>query len=727
MQSPRLDASHDDSFRRLAKLQGSDCAFFVLAVHSFIEGAIKASIPVGELENDSFKSALTAFSLRVSKRLNRYTPQMSCIQGLRQQHDLTNKARHSFGTAGEEDARTATKLLKDFCHLAGIPETESLQAVIANLKAWDERRCVGDLVKELYDIGYRYQLEKKSSKEMAERVKALETSLAERDRVQASIDDKDREIAALTEAKGKKDAKLDELRKRQFELERERALLAADLKGAREKAAAYDDAQFYLETLSRMTVLTRTRSDYERSLVRLTPEQKKVLGQIALDSDFLVKGAAGTGKSLVLLKAMERLQKGPGMEGDSLGLQELKGSAILLTYTKTLVSYDQYLASILAGESFKGRLQTADQYLQERLREADPSAQVRFDIHEELAKDFPVEGLSARELAFEAESFVWGNAVSREEYLEEGIERKGMKRALSKEQRKVAWEAIEGMARRMEERRTYSRSRAACLLAEAIASGCAPAVKRFDYSFIDEAQDLPAAFLRAIKACTNRSVILAGDADQSIYQPGFTFKRAGIDIAGRARVLRTNFRNTVQLHELAERYRALSTERDAENQPEAYRQGPAPELFEAADEKEMLELLEGRVELFLKVLGYAPENLCVVAPGRDDVAKVEAHLAVKGFRASDIHADGYDFSGEGSIRITTMHSAKGLDFPVVLLYVPHFHVVGGGQDKETSDRMARNLLYVAMTRAMDHLNVFIREGTDNKSVVDLAKCFEGLR
>jgi superfamily I DNA/RNA helicase len=42
-----------------------------------------------------------------------------------------------------------------------------------------------------------------------------------------------------------------------------------------------------------MTAYTRTRADYERMIIHLTPEQTKVLSQIKLDSDFLVKGAEG--------------------------------------------------------------------------------------------------------------------------------------------------------------------------------------------------------------------------------------------------------------------------------------------------------------------------------------------------------------------------------------------------------------------------------------------------
>lgn len=54
--------------------------------------------------------------------------------------------------------------------------------------------------------------------------------------------------------------------------------------------------------------------------------------------------------------------------------------------------------------------------------------------------------------------------------------------------------------------------------------------------------------------------------------------------------------------------------------------------------------------------------------------------------------------GHASVKVLTMHSSKGLEFPVVAIpgigYMPHA--------KEPPEDEAR-LLYVAMTRAMDRL------------------------
>jgi hypothetical protein len=715
-----MDASgmkmFDDSLRRLAGMQGGDPAFFVLAVHSFIEGSLRSSFSLADPDDGKFTSFLDEFKKRLVHSNQGFIKDLDVLGLIRQQHFLTNEVRHRFAPASIEEARAATQHLGRFCNLAGIPRSEGLELVLSYLKAWDDRRSFGELVKELNDLGYRYQIEKKTAKDMAVRVEALEAVRSQVESLKDQVATKDKSIAELEAARDKKDARVDELR-------RERAGLAAELKKAKDAASSYADAAQYLQALQRMTVLTRTRADYERTIIRLTPEQKKVLGQISLNEDFLVKGAAGTGKTLVLLKAIEDAKRGGVRDG--LELQELKGSVALLTYTKTLVKYNQYLTSLLDCVGSEDRISTADAFLIDRLKELDPGLSVSFSLPEDLAKQHPAANLSVKELTAEIEGFIWGNEVGHKEYVIEGIERKGMKKPLSKEQRQAVWNAAEAMESVMMDSKILSRCLAARLLSRAVAEGAAPNLRLTDFIFIDEAQDLPAAILKAIKACARRCVILAGDADQSIYQPGFSFKRAGIDIAGRTRILKTNFRNTAQLHEVAERYRRKSAGKDEESSPEAFRDGPRPELFEAADADEMLELLIKRIALFLGPLGYTPENLCIIVPREEDLHTVQSRLQDEGLELADIRDKNFLFSAEGSVRLTTMHSAKGLDFPVVFLYIPQLHLVASTVDAGTADRMSRNLVYVAMTRAMDHLDVFLREGTANPALIDLAASFDG--
>jgi DNA helicase-2/ATP-dependent DNA helicase PcrA len=72
--------------------------------------------------------------------------------------------------------------------------------------------------------------------------------------------------------------------------------------------------------------------------------------------------------------------------------------------------------------------------------------------------------------------------------------------------------------------------------------------------------------------------------------------------------------------------------------------------------------------------------------------------------------------GRGGVRISTIHAAKGLEFPVVFVValeegiLPHRRSIRADQfNPEEFDENAieeeRRLLYVAMTRASDHLHL----------------------
>ena len=192
-----------------------------------------------------------------------------------------------------------------------------------------------------------------------------------------------------------------------------------------------------------------------------------------------------------------------------------------------------------------------------------------------------------------------------------------------------------------------------------------------DLAYVDESQDLTAVDLKALKLMTRRGLVLAGDAGQTIYGVGSPYRRAGIDISGRTRVLRTSFRTTCPIQEVADRYRALTRREEEEPNPQAFREGPVPELYSAATRDEMDRLLLARVALFVDTLGYDPENVTVLAPTRGDVARIGQLLERRAGRAvANIHDEAFAFSQAGAVRLSTLHSSKGLDFPVVLLYLP---------------------------------------------------------
>lgn len=104
------------------------------------------------------------------------------------------------------------------------------------------------------------------------------------------------------------------------------------------------------------------------------------------------------------------------------------------------------------------------------------------------------------------------------------------------------------------------------------------------------------------------------------------------------------------------------------------------------------------------------------------IRHMQQELNTAGNTCEDVRSEDFSFHSTGNVRISTLHSCKELDFPVVLLYLPYLHRRAFYADQET-DQLLRNLLFVGITRAMDNLNVFIRE-SDDPILRDLRSSFE---
>ena len=78
----------------------------------------------------------------------------------------------------------------------------------------------------------------------------------------------------------------------------------------------------------------------------------------------------------------------------------------------------------------------------------------------------------------------------------------------------------------------------------------------FDFAVVDEAQDISVAqlrFLAALGAGRPNSLFFAGDLGQRIFQQPFSWKALGVDIRGRSRTLRINYRTSHQIRMQADR------------------------------------------------------------------------------------------------------------------------------------------------------------------------------
>jgi superfamily I DNA/RNA helicase len=78
----------------------------------------------------------------------------------------------------------------------------------------------------------------------------------------------------------------------------------------------------------------------------------------------------------------------------------------------------------------------------------------------------------------------------------------------------------------------------------------------FDFAVADEAQDLSVAhvrFLAALAGTRSNGLFLTGDLGQRIFQQPFSWKALGVDIRGRSRTLRVNYRTSHQIRTQADR------------------------------------------------------------------------------------------------------------------------------------------------------------------------------
>jgi hypothetical protein len=232
---------------------------------------------------------------------------------------------------------------------------------------------------------------------------------------------------------------------------------------------------------------------------------------------------------------------------------------------------------------------------------------------------------------------------------------------------------------------------------------------------IDEAHDFEDAWLRIARRMvspqTNSLLVLYDDA-QSIYQKRrrkFNFASVGIEARGRTSVLRLNYRNTAEVMSLAvlcarellqERAAAPSEDELQLVQPaSAGRHGAMPVFIDARDEREEAELLAERVAA-AHAAGTPLGEIAVLCRAKWMMPAIERALTRRGLALQSMATQApRQFNWRSpAVRLLTLHSAKGLEFPLVF--------VAGLQALPVRDESvdeALRLLYVGMTRATHEL------------------------
>ena len=246
-----------------------------------------------------------------------------------------------------------------------------------------------------------------------------------------------------------------------------------------------------------------------------------------------------------------------------------------------------------------------------------------------------------------------------------------------------------------------------------------------DYAavIVDEGQDMGAQayrLLRAVVPAGPNDLFVVGDGHQRIYgRNRVVLGRCGIDVRGRSRKLRLNYRTTEETRRWAARLLAgraiddLDGGADDDKGITSLTRGPEPLLrhFENRDDQSTF------IVSYLKRIQAEDSSLrgvCVVARTRHERDAIAVTLGEHGLAHVPLEAGAVDSAEKDGVRLATMHRVKGLEFDRVVMASVNADLVplpaavdarGDAVERESAETEERALVYVAATRAKKELLV----------------------
>jgi len=508
---------------------------------------------------------------------------------------------------------------------------------------------------------------------------------------------------------------------------------------SRTDSFAHPDAQRRFRVISNVEELERALEyPWEKWTVFLHPAQRE-----SVERDYSgparVSGSAGTGKTVVALhRAVFLARTNPDAR------------VLLTTFSDTLANVLRTMLRRLIGNEprIAERLEVhALNAIARRLYDLNigrPEIASR-DVIRQLLKE-SAEQVGAQKFSLHFLTTEWEDVVDAwqlstwEAYRD--VARLGRKTRLPEKQRQILWAVFERVRAGLKARGLVTYADLLSQLASHLAT-----VKRppFDFAVVDEAQDVSVAQLRFLAAlgaapgvCSAgplpvgslggaksdrlvgagrpNSLFFAGDLGQRIFQQPFSWKALGVDIRGRSRTLRINYRTSHQIRAQADRLlgpQATDVDGNVEDRRGTISvfNGPAPTIkvldTPAAETETASRWLKDRI-----AEGAKPHETGVFVRSAAQLGRARAAVEKAGlpFKVLDDNVE----TTSGYVSIGTMRLAKGLEFRAVAVMAcddeilplrERIEAVTDDSDLEEVYNTERHLLYVACTRARDHLLV----------------------
>ncbi|HOO49669.1 MAG TPA: 3'-5' exonuclease [Alphaproteobacteria bacterium] len=440
-----------------------------------------------------------------------------------------------------------------------------------------------------------------------------------------------------------------------------------------------------------------------------TEEQKDIISAFP-KGHLLVRGVAGSGKTLIAVERAVRLMK---QHTDMFNPADV----IIFTYTNALKSYIKLL---LSQRGYNNILVTTfHSWALSNLRNVKTAHQeMQLKIIREILSDFREKNVElprkVRNPAFLMTEFNYMKGLkhtTRDIYIEKPRTGRGVNTRIDNAAKNLIFDIFEAYNKKLESLEKNDLNDVAMLLTEAISNGII--TRKFTHIIIDEAQDMHLAQVEAIAELVDpvvSSITLLYDPYQRIYDVGpYSFQDAGINVKGiRSKFLRVSFRSTREVLRLSgdilrnylgqgdiERY-----ENDVELAPKT---DMTPVVCKCSNIDDEFDFITEKILLFKNI--DRKYSIIVLARTNRDVEQFYDRLKNKNINAVIYDRKvGFDPADSVDAVIMTIHSAKGIESDIV--FIPCFYknkyppsiIKGKVDSKEDALNKERILLHTSMTR-----------------------------
>ena len=449
---------------------------------------------------------------------------------------------------------------------------------------------------------------------------------------------------------------------------------------------------------------------WEKWTIFLHPAQQ-IFAYRSYNGPARVAGSAGTGKTVVAIHRALALHK-----------NYPENRILLTTFTKTLANAMRVKLERLAGVGSSALEKIDVRHLEgvayELMQQSGKQPNIasisqlqsffKYACKELAIKDFSIGFLlSEWEHVIDAwQLTLW------EDYRD--IKRLGRKTRIGGAQREKLWSIFDYVWNIISSRNLTTWSSVFSALNDNSAIG-----KKYQNIIVDEAQDISVSELKFVSGLAGDKqdgLFFAGDLGQRIFRQPFSWKTLGVDVRGRSNTLKINYRTSHQIRQQADRL--LPRELADLDENEESRKGTISLFNSLPPQILVVDDIEDEISKISKWIktqvdsGIPASEIGIFVRSQDELSRAKRVIMEAGQEALKI-TDKFD-ENISKVNYGLMHFAKGLEFRSVAVIAcdedvlpqpERLEKVTDASDLAEIYDTERHLLYVACTRAREHLIV----------------------